>query len=207
MSEIAALVEPGRVAVVTMELQRGVVGDLASIPALQKAVETAGVIPNTARLAAAARNAGVRVIHCTASFRRDRAGSFRTIPMVNELLENPDHLVTGSAEAEIVPELGPEPEDLHSDRLHGMSPFTGTPLNAMLRSIGADVVIATGISLNVGIIGLTIEALNHGYHVVIPADCVVGFPVDYGEQMLRHSLSLLATVTSGDAIAATWSRS
>ena len=55
-----------------MELQRGVVGDLACIPELGKAVAEAGVIAQTARLLRAARAAGVRVIHCTAAFRRDR---------------------------------------------------------------------------------------------------------------------------------------
>ena len=87
MAEPGELFAPGRVAVLVMELQRGVVGDLASIPRLAKSVEEAGVTQNTARVLAAARVAGVRVIHCHAAFRRDRAGTPLNIPLVNRLLE------------------------------------------------------------------------------------------------------------------------
>ena len=207
MSRAERALRGARAAVVTMEIQRGIVGDLANIPDLAKAVADAELVANTARLVRAAREAGMRVIHCTAAFREDRAGSFRNVPMVNALLERPDYLVSGSAEAELVPELGPAPEDLVNERLHGMTPFTGTSLDAMLRSDGVDTVIAAGVSLNVGIIGLVVEAIGHGYQVVVPTDCVVGFPLDYGEQIVRHSLSLLATLTSADEIAAAWGTS
>lgn len=204
MSRLERALRGRPAAVVTMEIQRGIVGDLSGLPDLQQAVAASQVIPNTARLVRAARDAGVRVVHSTASFRRDRAGSFRNVPMVNALLKNPDYLVSGSSEAEVVPELGPEPGDLINDRLHGMSPFTGTPLNAMLRSDGVETVIAAGVSLNVGIMGLAIEAVGLGYHVVVATDCVVGFPVEYGEQVLRNSLAQITTLGSADEIAAIW---
>ena len=205
MPKLETLIDTERSAVLTMEIQRGVVGDLASIPALQKTVAESGIIPNTAKLLAAARARGVRVVHCTAAFRRDRAGSFHNVPMVNALLANPDYLVSGSAEAELVPALGPEPDDLVTERFHGMSPFTSTSLDAWLRSSGITTVIATGVSLNVGILGLSIEAINRGYHVVIPADCVAGHPRDYGELVLENSLRQLTKLTTSDEIVAAWS--
>ena len=76
--ELSGLLEPGRCAVITMELQRGVVGDLAHIAALAEVVAEVGVVANTARLLAGARAAGVRVVHCTAAFRRD------TVPFRSE---------------------------------------------------------------------------------------------------------------------------
>jgi nicotinamidase-related amidase len=198
------LVAKGRCAVVVMELQRGVVGDLACIPQLAQAVAEAGVIANTARLLRAARAAGVGVIHCTAAFRRDRVGSPGNIPMVNALLRNPDHLLVGSPQVQVCPELGPEPADLEVQRLHGMSPFAGTELDPFLRSVGASTVIATGVSLNVGITGLVIEALNHCYRVVVPSDCVAGWPLDYGKLVLEKTIAQLATLTTADEIASTW---
>jgi nicotinamidase-related amidase len=140
-------------------------------------------------------------VHCTAAFRRDRAGSYRNVPLVNQLLENPEHLVVGSRETELVPALGPEPSDLVSERLHGMSPFHGTSLDSMLRSRGVSTVIATGVSLNVGIIGMTIEALGHGYHVVLPTDCVCGHPLEYGEAVIEGTLAQLTTRTTSDELA------
>jgi len=200
------LVAPGRCAVLVMELQRGVVGDLAALPALAKAVREAGVISATARVLDAARAAGVRVIHCHAAFRRDRAGTPRNVPLVNALLRNPDHMVAGEPTVESVPELGPDPRDIVSQRFHGMSPFAATELDAFLRAEGASTVIATGVSLNVGIIGLTIEAVNHGYHVVIPRDCVAGYPAEYGEAVLANTLSRLAHFTTSEELIAAWQR-
>jgi nicotinamidase-related amidase len=198
---LVELTAPGRCAVLVMELQRGVVGDLASMPALAKTVQEAGVIAATARVLHAARAAGVRVIHCHAAFRRDRAGTPRNVPLVNGLLRNPDHMVVGEPTVESVPELGPDPRDLVSQRFHGMSPFAATELDAFLRAEGAATVIATGV---VGIIGLTIEAVNHGYHAVIPRDCVVGYPVEYGEAVLANTLSRLAHFTTSAELAERW---
>jgi nicotinamidase-related amidase len=198
------LVARGRCAVVVMEMQRGVVGDLACIPELGRAVAEAGIIENTARLLRAARAAGIRVIHCTAAFRRDLAGSPGNVPMVNELLRNPEHLRVGSPEVAVCPELGPEPADLEVQRLHGMSPFTGTSLDPFLRSEGATVVIAAGVSLNVGITGLVIEAVNRCYRVVVPVDCVAGFPLDYGKLVLERTIAQLAALTTSDEIERLW---
>ena len=205
MAVLDTLLAPERVAVVTMEIQRGVVGDLGCIPDLQKAAEAVGLVSNTARLLHAARAAGIRVIHNTAAFREDRAGSFHNVPMVALLLKNPAHMRIGSPEVALVPELGPAPDDLVSERLHGISPFSGTSLDAMLRSEGATTIVAAGVSLNIGILGLAIEAVNLGYDVVVPADCTVGFPVEYGESVLRHSLAHLASITASDAILSAWS--
>ena len=86
-----------------------------------------------------------------------------------------------------------------------MSPFSGTPLDAMLRSEGARAVIATGVSLNMAILGLTIEAVNLGYEVIIPTDCVAGFPAEYGEAILANTLAYMATLTTSDQILDAWS--
>jgi len=188
-----------------MELQRGIVGDLSCMPPLAEAVASVGVVSNTARVLAAARAAAIRVIHCRAAFRADRAGSYDNVPMVNALLRNPAHLLQGSPEAELIPELGPAPEDLDSERLHGMSPFHGTSLDPMLRSQGVTTVVATGVSLNVGILGLVIEAINHGYHVVIPSDCVAAHPIEYGEAVLENSLARITTRTTSGELVDLWS--
>ena len=87
MSPIEELATPGRAAVLTMELQRGVVGDLASMRALADVVAAEGIPKRMAELLEGARRAEIPVIHCRAAFRRDRAGSYFNIPMVNRLLE------------------------------------------------------------------------------------------------------------------------
>jgi nicotinamidase-related amidase len=64
--------------------------------------------------------------------------------------------------------------------------------------------VAAGVSINIGIFGLALEAVNHGYRVLIPTDAVVGVPPEYGDTVLTTSISLLATLTSVDALAAAW---
>ena len=63
---LRALVDPVHTAVLTMELQKGVVGDDAFMPTLAVAVREAGILPVAGRVCASARAAGVRVVHGTA---------------------------------------------------------------------------------------------------------------------------------------------
>ncbi len=56
-----------------------------------------------------------------------------------------------------------------------MSPFTGTSLDTWLRSLGVETVVATGVSVNLGVLGLAIEAVNLGYRVVVPGTPSPGF--------------------------------
>lgn len=204
MSQLEELVRPGRAAILTMEMQRGVIGDLSAIRALADVVEGQGIPKRLGQLLDAARAAEVPVIHCRAAFRRDRRGSYANVPMVNRLLKNPEHMLLGEATTEVIPELGPAPDDLDSVRLHGMSPFIGTNLDPTLRSLGVETVVATGVSLNVGILGVVIEAINCGYHVVLVKDCVTGYPTDYAEAVLEHSLGRITTQTTAEELAGLW---
>jgi nicotinamidase-related amidase len=200
--DLAGLVGNGRCAVLTMELQRGVVGDLSSFPELADAVRRHGVIANTARLLHAARAAGVPVVHCTAGFRPDRLGSPRNSPLIAAMVRRPEHLVEGTPAVELVPEIGPQPGDLVSHRRHGVSPFVGTTLDPTLRALGVTTVIATGVSLNLGIPGLAIEGVDLGYDVVVATDAVTGVPADYVEAVTRHTLALVARLATVDDVVA-----
>ena len=202
--DLAEMVAPGHTAMLTMEMQRGIIGDLAVIPDLAAEVANQSVIANTARLAAAAREAGVRVVHCTAEFRADRAGSIANAPMLAVMMRSPGHLEVGSPAAEVVGELGPHPSDIVSSRRHGISPFTGTDLDAILRNLGVGTVVATGVSLNLGIPGLAIEAVNLGYRVAVVTDAVAGVPREYGRAVMDNTLALLATRVTVDDLIAAW---
>lgn len=202
--DLADLVGDGHAAVLTMELQRGVVGDLSSFPELATAVAETGVIGATSKLLAAARVAGVPVVHCTAGFRADRAGTATNAPLLTAMLRRPDHLLEGTAGAELVAELGPEEGDLVSHRRHGMAPFGGTSLDPTLRALGVSTVVATGVSLNVAIVGLAVEAVGLGYRVVVATDAVAGVPPAYGQDVLRHTLPLIATLATVEEIVAAW---
>jgi nicotinamidase-related amidase len=202
--DLAELVHPEHTTVLTMEMERGVVGDLARFAGPAEAARDSGMIDRCAALYTAARAKGIRVVHCIAAFRRDRAGSYRNMPAILPLLDDPEHLPVGEPATEVLPELRAA-DDLESVRLHGIAPFVGTSLDPMLRSLGTRTVVATGVSLNRGITGMTIEAVDFGYHVVIPSDAVAGYPAEYGKLVLEHTLANIATVTTVVELVSTWS--
>jgi nicotinamidase-related amidase len=203
--DLSELADPAHTAVLTMEMQRGVIGDLASIPTLAEAAASTGIVDATARLLDAARRVGARVVHCTAQFRPDRAGSATNAPLLAVMLRNPGHLVVDSDAAQVMPELDPQPGDVISPRAHGLSPFTGTSLDITLRNLGVRTVVATGVSVNIGVFGLVLEAVNLGYSVVLATDCVTGVPAGYGAAVVDHSLSLMATCARADQLVEIWS--
>lgn len=195
------LLGPGA-AVVTMELERGVVGDLATLTELRDAAHARGTLDACGALAAAARSADVPVLHCIAQWRSDRRGTVLNAPLTRALSRNPGQILAGTDAVELIPELGDTGGDLRSVRHHGLTPFTGTDLDALLRSLGVQRVIACGVSLNVGVLGLCLSAADLGYRVVVPTDAVVGVPADYGDAVLTNTLAMVATLTTVDELLA-----
>lgn len=192
--------DPAGTAVLTMELQRGICGDLAALPALRDAVTEIGAATIAGAIAALARSAAVPVIHCTFSMRPDRLGAPLDLPMMGAARRDPDYLREGQTVCELLPELDLQPGDVIVDRHHGITPFHGTNLDPILRDLGVATVILVGVSLNVGIIGLAIDAVNHGYDVVVVREAVAGVPVEYGEAVLDNALAGIARVVSADQI-------
>lgn len=202
--DLKPLLDPSQTAVLTMELQRGVVGDQAVLRDLADEVAAVGLLRRVGTICRAARAVGARVVHCTAEFRADRAGSTDNAPILRALAKGSAHLVTGTSSTEIVPELEQHPSDLVSARVHGMTPFTGTGLDQLLRNLGVRTVVATGVSLNIGVTGMVMSAMDLGYTVVVPTDAVVGVPREYAEAMLEHTVGLLAYRCTTDELLAIW---
>ena len=190
-----------------MELQRGVVGDVATLPDLVDAANDAGVLDACGRLVTGARKAGVPVVHALVEWAADRRGTPLNTPLAAALARNPGQMLEGTAAVEPVPALGDTSGDLRSVRRHGLTPFTGTDLDALLRSLGTTTVVAIGVSLNVGMLGLCLNAADLGYRVVVPTDATVGVPGEYGAQVLQHSLAPVATLTTTTALLENWQAS
>jgi nicotinamidase-related amidase len=165
-----------------------------------------GTIAEIARVLRAARAARVPVFHCTMARRPDGGGA-----VVNCLLLAATKkgvgpgLLPGSPQWAPVAALAPVDTDYVLTRTHGVSPFHGTELDTILRNLGVRTVVATGVSVNVGVLGMTIEAVNAGYQVVIPREAVAGTPDAYVDAVMEHTLRLLATVARVDDVVAAWS--
>ncbi len=204
--KLAELIEPKHTAVIVSEMQRAIVGDLVSpaMSGLAEAVASSGIVASLARLTEGARQAEAKVVHATLQFRPDRAGVRIVTPLMAVTMRDPDYLLVGSDQAQILPELGPADTDIVAARTHGMSAFTGTDLDMILRSLDIKTLIIGGVSLNEAIIGASIEAVNLGYRIVIARDAALGLPASFGEDMLRYAFALLGNVTTTDDILDVW---
>lgn len=211
--DLSELVAPDHTALVTVEVQEGVVGAGAVLPAIATAVDATGMIGNIASLARAARAVGVPVIHCTAESRPDGLGANRNARLF--MAAQRSRRGEGSSRASQVPAgqahpgqvhagVGIEPSDLVLPRLHGLSPMTGASLDPVLRNLGVGTIVVTGVSVNVAVLGLAFEGVNHGYQVVIPRDAVAGVDDDYVDAVFANSLSLITTVTTTGALVEIW---
>jgi len=204
--DIAKFLQPGRAALLLSEVQRSVIGDKARLVAMAEVAGAAGVIPNSARLAEAARAGGGTVVHCLASLDPERFGRNTNARLFMASKRG------GSASPPYDPACDvPCPEvwqegDVLSLRHHGLNPMADSQLDHRLRNAGITAVVIAGVSLNVAIPNLAMDAVNNGYQVIIARDAVAGFPADYAEPMLANTLAAIATLATTDDIAAAWPR-
>ena len=201
--DLAALVDPGQTALVAQECQNGVIGDAAVLRDLADEAHRVAV-PNIARLLLGARASAVQVVHCLAVRRADDKGSNSNARLFAATRKLGIRLEPGTPEADVIPELSVLPEDLLLTRFHGLGPMGGTDLDPVLRNLGVTTIVCVGVSVNVAITSLVMDAVNAGYRVVLPRDAVAGVPASYADAVIDNTLSLLATVTTTDDLLAAW---
>ena len=201
--DLPALLDPAHTAIVTSEVQNGVVGERSALPALARAAAEE-LLPNLARLLPVARAAGVQVVHCTAYRRADGKGANTNARLFLGVRMSPVQLLPGTPEVEVMAELGPAAEDLVLTRTHGLNPMAGTDLDPVLRNLGVRTLVVTGVSVNVAIPNLVMDAVNLGYDVVLPRDAVCGIPREYADAVIDNTIALLATLVTTDDLVRTW---
>lgn len=195
------LIDPRSTALLTQECQKGAIGAGALWPALADAA--APIVRNVTALVHAARGAEVPVFHCLVAKRPDLRGSNRNAPLFRAATR-PGRFDAGSAATELIPALAGDRRDVVLHRTHGISPLYRTGLDAMLRNLGVRTIVATGVSVNVAIFALALDAVNASYRVVIPRDAVAGVPRNYAARVVDHSLALLATIVTTEDLTGRW---
>ncbi len=201
---LAPLLDPATTALLTVECQRGVVDPGGALPQLAQAVRAGGALARIAALAEAAHAAGADVVHAIAERRPDGRGASRNARLFRAAERLPVRQLTGTWATELAAEIPVHPRDLVVRRLHGLSPLAGTDVDTLLRNLGIRTVVVTGVSVNVAVTNAVFDAVNHGYRAVVPADAVAGVPEEYASAVVRHTLALVATVTTTDEVLARW---
>jgi maleamate amidohydrolase len=152
-----------RPALVVVDVNRGFTD-----PASPLLCDLDGVVDAIRRLLSGFRGAGLPVAFTTVAY--DDAGKQAAeafIAKVPALLV----LEAGSEWIEIDPRIAPEGDEPVITKLWA-SAFHGTPLASFLTARGCDSLVVTGASTSGCVRATAVDALQHGYRVLVPRDAV-----------------------------------
>jgi len=155
------------------------------------------IVPSIKRLTETARETGVPVIFCgDAHLESDF-----------ELSIWGEHAMRGSKGAEVIPELSPQQGDYILEK-RTYSCFFETPLDTLLRSLGTERLVITGLHTNICDRHTAADAFFRGYKVVIPEDAVEAMD----EESHRTGLDYLreiygAEITDSESLISSWRES
>ncbi|MFN2518240.1 MAG: cysteine hydrolase family protein [Jatrophihabitantaceae bacterium] len=181
-------IDPRRTALINVDLQICFVeGTPLSAP------DGLAIVGTVNRLGRAARAAGAQVVHTRGWLNRDGSDVgvliSRVPPFIRALY------TAGAPTAELHPALEIDPNDVVQDKT-GYGAFTGTDLEARLRSQGIDTVLITGIATNICCETTAREAAARDFHVYFVADATTTFEMHGvpGEQLHAATSASLAQV-------------
>jgi nicotinamidase-related amidase len=151
----------------------------------------AAIVPRIRRLLDRTRRLGVPVIYVTDAH----------LPGADKEFELwPRHAEKGSEGAQVVEEIRPLDGDHHIEKRR-YSCFYATGLDALLRELGVDTVVLTGLVTHICIQHTAADAFFRGYRIVVPEDCVQAPTEEAHEASLRYMEEMYgAEVTSSEAL-------
>jgi len=202
-------VDPVKTAVLILDLQNEVIhekGAFGGTGAAAHAVEQ-NVVANAARLAAAARSAGARVVHVhhQRSVGADSgADSKQNAPLWRNMAEA-DAMGT---EWSAAPHEGiePDPTDivLHKQRVNA---FFGTPLDIKLRGLGVEKVLVSGALTNLSVESTIRYGADLGYQMVLVQDACSSFDAEWHRAAVEFAVTHLGEVATTEEVVAALSQS
>lgn len=186
-------VDPGKTVAITIDMQRGALDpELGTLPV--PIDEVRRILTGTRELLPALRSAGIQVIHVISHWYPFERGIHPFVRALDEAKlsltpharhNTAHHKLVGSREAQMMPELGPEPRDLLVDSKRRFDSFYGTNLEILLRNLKADTVILLGANTNTCVQCTAFAAYCRDLKVIVAADCVASA---YGQDLHEFAL-------------------
>ena len=202
-------IDPAKAAVIVVDMQndfaaKGGMFDRAGIDISG----AQGVIAPTAKVLAAARQAGIRVVYLKMGFRPDLSdlGAPDSVNRVRHLqfmhvgeaIRAPNGkesriLICDTWDTDIVPELQPQPRDtvLYKTRFSG---FYRTDLDATLKKLKIKYLLFTGVTTSICVESTVRDAMFRDYFCVLLSDCM-SEPIGHDLPRTNHEASLLTVQT------------
>lgn len=190
----------GRAALIVSECQRGILDpDISMLPGLAEQASKRHIVAHIARLAQAFRDVQQPVVYCTIAHRPDLAGVLAN-SLLGAMTRKHPRMLAGTTDVEVPEPIRPKHDDFVSCRTTGITAFYGTDLDAMLRLQMIDTLVVCGVSTNIALPGLAIEAVNRGYQVLLAEDATAGVSADTHVFMVEHVLRAVSVVSSTGAL-------
>ena len=187
-------IDPKRAAMIIQDLQNDVIiegGAFADSGAPAHAISQ-NVVENVAGLAAAARKAGVPVLHVWYIVEEGARGLKLNAPLFNGV-KDANALVRGSWGA--APADGLEPQDGdHIVEKMRMNAFHDTILESLLKGLGVETLIITGAWTNMSIEHTARHAADAGYRAVVASDGTSTVDDEWQNAALSYAMQNVAQV-------------
>lgn len=168
-------------------------------PGLLERITASRLVENVARAAAAARKAGMLVLHVRNEWRAGHPDLPVHIPVFAPRVGS-DVGVEGTWGAQTLEELAPEPGEMTVTK-RGISAFAGTELDYLLRLKDVNTVVLTGVATNFVVEGTARDAVDRGYSAVVIKECCQTHS-DEAQRFSFEILSYLGSVISLDEFVA-----
>lgn len=191
-------------ALLIIDMQNGFLNDQGSSAALGLPhTELKAALPGCVQLAAAARAAGVPVIYTRYAYQPDYSdgGLIRTEKL--PALKEANALVAGSWDADIVPELTPQPGDIVIDKSRP-SAFYGTRLEPVLTSMRIRSLVISGVTTNICVESTARDAGQRDYWTYVARDATAEFEQARHDHALNTIGYLFGWVTTVEEVLAAW---
>src|SRR5258706_4796668 len=185
-------IEPGRTAVIVIDMQRDFLepGGFGATLGNDVSLLSAAVKP-CQTLLSAARQLGLLVVHTREGHRPDlsdapRAKVERGEPSLRIGAPGPMGriLIRGEPGHDIVPALYPRPGEPVIDK-PGKGAFYATDLGSILQHRGIETLIVCGVTTEVCVHTTVREANDRGYQCIVPGDCCGSYFPEFHEMGLR----------------------
>jgi gluconolactonase len=203
VSEEPLRLDANRSALIIQDLQNDVIGEGGAFADSGAPAHAKGqnVVENVKRLAEAARQAGMPVIHVLYIVEEGAPGLKQNAPLFVGVKEA-NALVRGSWGAAPVDGLEPQPGDHVVEKMR-MNGFYNTRLDILLRGLGAETIVITGAWTNMSIEHTARHGADAGYEVFVVSDGTSTTGNEWQNAALNYAMTNVATVIStGEAVQA-----
>lgn len=157
--------------------------------------ELRALIDNHVRLLEAARGADVAVFYAAHFLRHDYADA-----ALHATSPQRGILQAGSFGAQIIDELAPREDEYVVPKGGGMSAFTGSSLDKLLRRRGVDTLVVAGVSTHVGVDSTIRAASDLDYECIVVSDACRSNPPEKHAPSLENLSGWFARVLSTDEV-------